>query len=227
MKKKLATSIPVIYQSLTRDASRQHDVICEDVHGQFFRHTNAQSINVLRQFQHKVWVGFDAFVGDSANPDNPGETRQTILAYHSMLFKAEPPPKQDHVTTALYVWFGLCDIAVDRTEKTPRTTEGRKMTIGARKYMYGDSRDLSMIGTPQARSCYRIFCDAIDEITKKNLCNVTEKSLVSQYVPAITEEALRAVVVNRAGELHTRQDPWRIFQYYRPQLIKHKLIRHD
>ncbi len=219
MKKHKIPSIPVIYQSLTRDASRQHDVICEDVHGQFFRHSNAQSINVLRQFQHKVWVGFDNFIGELSGVS--GENYQTILTYHSMLFKSEPPPRQDRVTTALYVWFGLCDIAVDRTERTPRNSEGRKITISTRKYMYGDSKDLSMIGTPQARSCYKIFCDAIDSATQKNLNNITDKALISQYVPAITEEALRATIEVRAGELHTRQDPWRIFQYYRPQLIKH------
>ena len=42
-----------------------------------------------------------------------------------------------------------------------------------------------------------------------------------------TEAKLREVVQARAQELKTKQDPWRIFQYYRPQLVKLGFIAHN
>jgi hypothetical protein len=59
-------------------------------------------------------------------------------------------------------------------------------------------------------ACLKIFEDSMD----------TEKHTIS-------EKDLKDAVIKRAAELKTRQDPWRIFQYYRPQLIQAKLIRHS
>lgn len=210
-------SIPTIYHKVTREASRQHHCICEDIHGQWFRHDNPGAINVIKEAQAKVWKNFEAFLL---------ENDQTILAYHANLYQAEPPKGQDRVTTGLYTWFALCDTAIDRTTKTPRSTEGRKMTIGNRNYFLGESKDTSLIKTPQARVCYQIVTQSLDIKTKKD----TEKmppELKAKYVPSITEEELRQIIINRAGELHTRQDPWRIFQYYRPALIAALLLKHD
>jgi hypothetical protein len=217
-KQQTVPSIPEIYRNVTRDPSRQHNCICEDVHNQFFRHNKREEINVLKDAQFKVWPNFDAFTA---------ENEQTILAYHDSLFKANPPKDQDKITTALYVWFALCDKATDRTSKTPVTTEGRKSTNLGRKYTWtGKKLEETSIKTPQAMTCFRIFRDTLDAKEKTD----TEKmpaEVKAAYVPAVTEEELKTAIINRAGEIRTRQDPWRIFQYYRPELIKAGLLRHD
>jgi hypothetical protein len=69
---------------------------------------------------------------------------------------------------------------------------------------------VSSIHTPQAKVCYQILIDG-----------------VKAHPEGITETDLKALVNTRAAEIRTRQDPWRIFQYYRPTLIKAKLVRHD
>lgn len=61
----------------------------------------------------------------------------------------------------------------------------------------------------QAKICICIMVDA---------CGDTQ---------SCTEAQLRAKVAERAEELKTRQDPWRIFQYYRPMLVKAGVIAHN
>lgn len=42
-----------------------------------------------------------------------------------------------------------------------------------------------------------------------------------------TEDEMKAVIAEgaAAGQLKTKQDPWRIFQYYRPKLIQYDVLR--
>lgn len=40
----------------------------------------------------------------------------------------------------------------------------------------------------------------------------------------VSEEKLREIAAQRAEELKTKQDPWRIFQYYRPRLINEDFL---
>lgn len=218
MSKKKATipSIPAIYQSLTRDASRQHCTIVEDTHGQYFRFNRVEENHILKDAIQKVWTKFDTFAD---------EPKQTLLTYHANLFKSEPPKDQDLTTTALYIWFKMCDIATDRTVKTPKTTEGRVSSLGSRRYVLTDKEmNVAEIKTPQAITSYRILSDAIAAKTALDTKDMPD-DVKKEYKPHVTEEELKKLVINRAGELKTKQDPWRIFQYYRPTLIKLGLIR--
>lgn len=205
--KKTVPSVPEIYHALNRDARFNKLTLCEDVHGQLFLHNSPQEINVVREAQRKVWAGFDKFAS--------AENAQTVLTYHANIFGSEPPKKQPPVETALMVWYALCARATDRTAKTPKDpVTGRKSELLTRKYFLGnvvpkDNEYVAMIQTRQAYVCYRIFRDAIGK---------------SQ---SITEADLKRAMENRAAEIMTRQDPWRIFQYYRSQLIKLQLLKHD
>lgn len=204
--KKTVKSVPELYHAVNRDARFNKLTLCEDVHGQLYLHNIPQEINVVRDAQRKVWAGFEKFLEENA---------QTILTYHANLFGSEPPKKQPLQDTALYVWYALCARATDRTSKTPRDpVTGRKSDLMTRKYFLGtvvpkDNDYVALIQTRQAYVCYRIFRDAIGKS------------------PSITEADLKRAMENRAAEIQTRQDPWRIFQYYRSQLIKLNLLKHD
>lgn len=66
-----------------------------------------------------------------------------------------------------------------------------------------DRREHSTL-CPQARVCLEIFLSAgIDEVP---------------------EAQMKEMIYEQADKLHTRQDPWRIWQYYRPQLIANRWL---
>jgi hypothetical protein len=136
---------------------------------------------------------------------------KNVLAWHEQLFKCEPPKKQNETITATSVWAYLIKEGSPHLEgiKSDGTKE-RKSSIAGRRYRKGTADPATtLIKTPQAQMCYKIFTDLLgNEAT-------------------VTEEALKASVYARATELKTRQDAWRIFQYYRPTLIQAKLIAHD
>lgn len=201
--KKIQTvpSIPEMYRTLNRDASRTKQCIVEDVHFQFFRFNTPAENHIVSTGVQNIWPNFNKFA------EMP---KAQILTYHAQLFKSEPPEGQDLVTSAVYVWYKLCDIATDRTIKTPTDPiSGKRSTISASTYSLGSITDvpLGLIKTPQASACYKIFRETLDT------------------AESITEAKLKEAIMARAGELKTRQDPWRIFQYYRPSLIKLNVLR--
>lgn len=136
---------------------------------------------------------------------------QVILALHEEFFKSEPPKKQEIFTSALYLWAYFIKEATPHLANTTVTGELiRKSSYATRQYSKGSATsDTTALKTPQARMCYTIFL----ELLGNN--------------PSVTEENLKKEVYRRAPELKTRQDAWRIFQYYRPKLIEAKLLKHD
>lgn len=137
---------------------------------------------------------------------------QTILAYHEQFFKSEPPKKQDKTTTALYVWaYMLREAAPHLANTDPVTGEKTRVSsLAGRKYMrgteYGKPNELK---TYQAIQCLALFTELIND------------------AQSVTEEQLKAHVIKEQARLKTRQDPWRIFQYYRPKLISLHLLRYE
>lgn len=150
----------------------------------------------------KVFENFDAFAK---------LPKQTILAYHEEIFKSEPPKKQDPLTTALMIWAHFVRECTPHMAGTDPVTgeRERKSSLKGRQYFRGNKelKDVSL-PTYQARKCYEIFIDSLEG------------------KPHVTEEQLKQLVITRQAELRTRQDPWRIFQYYRPKLISLLLIRY-
>lgn len=213
---KTTPSIPAIYHTVNRDASRTNQCLVEDVHGAFFRFNTPQENHILKDGIQKIWPNFNVF---------SDEPKQTLLTYHAALFKSEPPKDQNLIDTATWIWFALCDKATDRTAKTPVTAEGRISSLGTRKYVLTDKEmSVAEVKTPQAITCYRILSDAIKAQYEIDIKDMPE-DVKKVHKAHVTEENLKKQVLNRAGEIKTRQDPWRIFQYYRPTLIKLGLIR--
>ena len=136
--------------------------------------------------------------------------KQTILAYHAEFLGFEAPKKQDIITTAMWVWAKfVADAAPHLANTDPVTGEKeRKSSILQSVYTRGDKKIADVaLNTYQAKQCYVIF----DQLIGTGA--------------SVTEEQLRRKVEERAAELKTKQDPWRIFQYYRPKLISLGLMR--
>ncbi len=210
-KVKLAESTPDIYKSIPADPKLAKLCLVEDHDGNRFLFPNRQKMHMVLTGLRKCWDTFTPF---------HDEGQATILAYHSDIFKSEPPKGQDITATALWVWYAMCQTAAKRLEDASATkdpTTGRKSTILLCKYLPGEeySAASNPINTPQALACMKIFRDLIDALPEPKLGETRN----------ITEGDLKAAVIARAGELKTRQDPWRIFQYYRPQLIAAKLMK--
>ena len=138
--------------------------------------------------------------------------KQTILAYHEEFFKVAPPKKQDITITSLMCWMFMLKNGKAHIQGVDSETgeKERKSSISSSKYTPGDKfGQPHEIKTYQAIKCLELFTNALG----------TNKS--------ITEGELRAHVEKNAEILKTKQGPWRIFQYYRPQLIKAQLIRRN
>jgi hypothetical protein len=204
-------STPEIYHSLNCAVENNTACLVEDVHHGFYIFESSEACHIIAEAIHKKWPKIESFM-----EENP----QTILAYHEELFKGNPPKDQDILTTAQYVWNKLFTLAVDRRPLPVAHINGRKSTIGLCEYRHGTCNDNSVLKTPQARTCYKLFCEALQQQEGDDVD--IENSKKTDFF--ITEAKLRQYIVDHASELYTKQDPWRIFQYYRPLLISEKLI---
>lgn len=211
MAKKLKQSTPEIYVGLIQDSRNVNRTLMEDVDFNFTLCDSFSQIEAMKSFEElikptiaKVWKGFNEF-DEKVN-------EQTALAYHESVFGKNPPEKQELITTKLMVWHKLCTTAKNNltnqtgTPKDPET--GRKSTILTSVYSRGEiTEGTADIKTYQALKSLELFRDCIGDREE------------------VTEGELKQYVIDHAEILKTRQDPWRIFQYYRPALIKAKLIR--
>jgi hypothetical protein len=129
---------------------------------------------------------------------------------HKKLFNAPIPNKLNRAEATVIIYHKWCALAIDHTKDAK--SSGKKSTLDSRVYtrVFVDGKATTAnLKTPQAMACLKIF----------------EESMNDKH--QITEAELKAKIIERAAELKTRQDPWRIFQYYRPQLIQAKLITHN
>lgn len=144
---------------------------------------------------------------------SPKET----LEWHQRYFEAMPPEGQTHTMNSLYVWLKMCSLSVDRTSKPRDPITGARSKSTARLYtrLFGPDGypTPSPLKTPQAMACLAI----LDSCCKENIRD-GKKSL------ECLETDLKKLIYERQAELKTKQDAWRIFQYYRPQLIANKII---
>lgn len=197
-----------LYRDVPLDNSSQHDCLVFDKHGQIFRFKSPSHNHIVEAGVDRVVNGFDKF------SDLPsGE----LIGFHVLTFGAEPPAKQDLVMTALAAWKSLCAKAHDRRErpvaKDHETGEPKSGKLSARKYILVTA-DEADVKTYQELVCLRIIAQSVSEETHE-----------SQLVRSVREDVLRETIIRRADELKTKQDPWRIFQYYRPRLIEKRKIR--
>lgn len=140
-----------------------------------------------------------------------------ISELHKKYFGVVPPKDQNPVTSASWVWAYMIKHATPHLANTDPVTgeKERKSSNAKRGYRLTDKKlDVGEIKTFQAIQCYKILYDLIAT------CDPQDPAIVS-------EELLKNTVERRAAELKTKQDPWRIFQYYRPKLVSLGYIKHD
>jgi len=202
-------SIPALdlYAGLPLDNKSQHDCLVLDKHGAWFRFPSVSHCTIVTNGIESRYAGFTEF-HDRVTPVQATEL-------HKLLFDAEIPKSVDDWTILrLIVWKGLCvsDKVKNRMEKpvavSAKTGEARVKKLANREYVLL-SNDCS-VKIPQAMACFRILVDNVEEVNGER---------------RVKEDLLKAKVYERAAELHTKQDAWRIFQYYRPRMIEAKVLR--
>ena len=131
-------------------------------------------------------------------------------------FKCTTKKGLNKLELSIIVWRSLCEIAVPIGSARGVDSKAPKKTgkLANRKYVKVKDNELTEaeLATrhrdelcPQAQVCLDIFLEeGMDEVSE------------SRMMETITEKQER---------LRTRQDPWRIWQYYRPALIRERWIR--
>lgn len=215
MKKNTKATLPSIYEGLNENqAILTKQCITIDKNGLIFRFNTPQECHIIKDaiaYQFKDFNTFD----DAIKPNE-------MIEWHEKYFDKALPPATEKNTAqiAAWVWLKLCRLATDRTTTPKDPTTGTKSKISGRIYFrvldeMGNPVP-STIKTPQAITCLAIFDATTKENTRDN-----KKSL------ECSEADLKAAIYARGPELKTRQNAWRIFQYYRPQLIAAKVIRYQ
>lgn len=149
-------------------------------------------------------------------------TIERLQAIHITCFDKAPTAKElkDKIELSVKVWMKLCETAVSRLEdQSPGQNTGAKRTahkLADRKYEVLNFVILADAKLPpQAKTCMEFFKECASKRGHDDAKGIFE----------ISEKDFNEYVVAEAPRLKTRQDPWRIFQYYRPQLIQGKFLR--
>jgi len=140
-------------------------------------------------------------------------------------FDKKPTKKllEDKIELSVQVWIRLCETAMDRTEGDG-TPSGGTNTGARRTAAKLADRAYEVIKTivpadmklpPQAKTCLEFFTELQTKAGHDD----------AKGIFTVPEKEFNAYVLANAERLKTRQDPWRIFQYYRPQLIQYGFIR--
>lgn len=213
-----------IYGILNRESTNPDlkRALVFDKHGKVFKFETLSHNSIVADGIEKTYGNWEAF--EAANTPMP-----ELDAIHKALFGHPVPKKATHIDATVAIYAKWASNAEDRTGATGTPKDpvtGRKSTIGTRIYtVLWDGKTAIPLKTPQAIACLKI----ISEEAKP--ADTTErdpegKDIIVQR-PQINETDLKAKVMERQAELKTQQHPWRIFQYYRPQLLAAHLIRHN
>lgn len=163
----------------------------------------------------KSWEDFSARV-------LPGE----LESLHQTLFDRGVPAKElkDLTELSVKVWMRLCETSLNRLGLGTSNVRPAAAKLQNRVYEVLSTEVPANIKLPpQARTCLAFFAEQIKPIVDAKVAAGT--ALADVGIISVSEAEHKAYVIAQAPRLATRQDPWRIFQYYRPQLIQLKLIR--
>lgn len=163
---------------------------------------------VDRREEYRCWQEFDEGWGDN-NPDDLVDIRARYLA----LFRQEAPKNAVKKTLTKAIWGKMYLSANDRSE-TYRSNPLKDPVTGKRER----KRQLDRRG-------YRALDVAsVDHLQNQALIIHRELLLLHKTSDKeiITEAEVSELMtrLRDTGVLKTKQDPFRIFQYYRPALIK-------
>lgn len=133
--------------------------------------------------------------------------------------------QKDQFEMAVMAWMQLAKCAIDRLNSAPDPAKINPET-GKLKRVFKklENRgyeiiklelDANLKMPPQAKTCLEFFSELVKKYNPEG-----EDKIVT-----VPEKEVQAYVLEQQIRLKTRQDPWRIFQYYRPTLIQNGFIR--
>jgi hypothetical protein len=189
-----------------------------------YRDSSAITLVDTARNENTEWNGWAEF-----NDALPAREIVDLAKDMGIVLKFKKGSKED---LSMEVWEELCLLADDRREAPvtvgKRTSDGvavkkrgrKPQNLGKRKYRIILPEEL--IGKEKKELTNWCPC------TTRQAIKVWE-FFVDEYLSTgslfVTESRMQDIVNDRQAELQTRQDPWRIFQYYRPELIQCQLIK--
>ena len=158
----------------------------------------------------EVWTCWESFY-DNCTLEDLARVAKRIQFKH-------PGDKLNKLDLSLLIWRDMCKIA--RVEGSSGRTKGAASRsagkLANRKYVRVKDSDLSAAEIVQRDESVRALCPQ---------ASVCYQIFISAGTDEVPEARMRELVEEHADEIKTKQDPWRIFQYYRPMLIRERLIR--
>jgi hypothetical protein len=218
-KKTTTPKTPEIYQGLElNNNTLKHYCLVQDKLGGWFKFSSVSSNHIVAEatsLVYKDWTTFD---------DLHEGKLETLTALHTSLFKAPPIKDSTRIDISVACWHKLVLIAEDRLKDSPKNPAAKQATASKKSYesrlyipvkLPDGTWPPTEIKTPQAKACMTI------------LRETATQSDPEDHTVSLTEKDFHAAIMSRASELKTRQDPWRIFQYYRSLLVQIGVLKHD
>lgn len=184
-------------------------VLVKNTEGKWFRFDLWQD-RVFIMNRREEWMNWQDF--DSGYHDSPEEMEELSSLYYRW-YGQHPPKNAVKVTLTKAIWAKMYLSAADRTglysnnpTKNPVTGEReRKRSLDRRGYRALDVQSVEHLQN-QALIVHRELLKLHTQLGKE----VITEAEVSDMMTRLRD----------SGILKTKQDPFRIFQYYRPALIK-------
>lgn len=217
MAKKATT--PKMYEGLDFSNNKEkHLCLVKTKNNELFKFSSVQSNSIIADACEKVWSDWNSF-------DNEPEQQDPVklAELHKNLYTCEPLKGATRIDVSIACWHKMIATAQDRTGKLGTDPAKAKVEGKRANRMYfavkvQDPKNPEQqiwfeghgVSTRQASVCLKILRET----------QTLEKD-------AVSEADLKAAIAARQAEIMTRQDPWRIFQYYRPLLVSKGAIKHD
>lgn len=210
-KRTKAPQIPDIYKSLPAIGKEMGSkTITISKSGDVFIFNSPQEDHIITEARAHQLAGFDTFCELPSN---------TLTELHEFAFREGHSVKLDKMDVAKYTWCKLTQMGKNRTgpgHTDPATQSATAPAVkGERKSTYATRLYCAIGDKPSALPAQAIACWVI------------LKESTPEGATGIIESEFKKKIEERAAELKTRQDPWRIFQYYRARLVKENHLRHD
>lgn len=209
---------PKLYEGLNlQDNGTRHVCLVIDKENRIFKFKEASSNHIVEKGIQHEWASWMAF--DEVVEKNPA----LLTELHQRVFNVADVEGVTRIDKSCAVWAKMAAMAEDRIKGSPgnpvtqNTGNKSRASLDTRIYIAVRTAEKAWpsapdLKTPQALACLKILRETAVERDGTLSC---------------TEKDLREAVVKRAEEIRTRQDPWRIFQYYRPTLVQAGVLKHD
>lgn len=226
-KSKEFLALPKYYQEVhefTQTKYQRRILVQDKVERKWIMYRENGLISLMEQGRHREIHGLMDLHDRFSNDD--------LLDLHSELYGRKPSLKRDKMGICIYIIAKICSKAKDRTEwaipqnaaasgnMTTDPRSGPRQSLKGRMYCIMNEKPPKGIKMPpQAMICFEVLAKTINTLESED----------NENSGACTEEQFRNALMTAQdqGQLKTKQDPWRIFQYYRAQLVKHGMIKHD